>query len=164
MVSDEDAPLLSALKAKRRALAEAAGVPAYIVFTDKTLIEMAEKRPATLDDIAHITGVGAAKLDRYGLAFLQVINGAAHPAPHPVRRKLAAGNDGALFDALQEVARLLERGTDGTDKFLSLSPSTLRDIALRKPATREALARIKGMDDARLERYCAPVLDVLAKH
>src|SRR5690554_6973386 len=36
LVSDEDAPLLSALKAKRRALAEAARVPAYVIFTDKT--------------------------------------------------------------------------------------------------------------------------------
>src|SRR6056297_1237700 len=45
LVSDEDAPLLSALKAKRRALAEAAKVPAYVVFNDRTLIEMAEKRP-----------------------------------------------------------------------------------------------------------------------
>ena len=46
MVAEEDAPLLSALKAKRRALAEAQRVPAYVVFTDRTLIEMAETRPA----------------------------------------------------------------------------------------------------------------------
>ncbi len=46
MVSEEDAPLLSALKAKRRALAESARVPAYVIFPDRTLIEMAEKRPA----------------------------------------------------------------------------------------------------------------------
>jgi ATP-dependent DNA helicase RecQ len=164
MVSDEDAPLLSALKAKRRALAEAAGVPAYIVFTDKTLIEMAKKRPATLDDIAHITGVGAAKLDRYGLAFLQVINGAAPGAPHPVRRKLASGDDGALYDALEAAARALERGAAGTDKLLTLSPGVLRDIATRKPATRDTLARIKGMDDVRLDRFGAALLDVLQQH
>ena len=48
LVSEEDAPLLSALKAKRRALAEAAKVPAYVIFNDRTLIEMAESRPATL--------------------------------------------------------------------------------------------------------------------
>ena len=45
LVSDEDAPLLSALKAKRRALSEAAGLPAYMIFPDRTLIEMAESRP-----------------------------------------------------------------------------------------------------------------------
>jgi ATP-dependent DNA helicase RecQ len=55
LVSEEDAPLLSALKAKRRALAEAAGVPAYIVFNDRTLIEMAETRPASLDEMARIS-------------------------------------------------------------------------------------------------------------
>jgi len=58
-VADEDASLLSALKAKRRALAETAGLPAYVIFPDRTLIEMAEKRPMTLDDMMGITGVGA---------------------------------------------------------------------------------------------------------
>ncbi len=77
LVSDEDAPLLSALKAKRRALAEAASVPAYVIFNDKTLIEMAESRPSNLDDMARIGGVGAKKLDRYGDIFLEVITGAA---------------------------------------------------------------------------------------
>ena len=48
LVSEEDAPLLSALKARRRAFAEAAKVPAYIIFTDRTLIEMAEKRPRNI--------------------------------------------------------------------------------------------------------------------
>ncbi len=75
LVSEEDAPLLSALKAKRRALAEAARVPAYVIFTDKTLIEMAETRPATLDQMAKIGGVGATKLEKYGAAFLAVITG-----------------------------------------------------------------------------------------
>ena len=48
-VSEEDAPLLAALKGKRRALAEAASVPAYVIFPDRTLIEIATVRPATLD-------------------------------------------------------------------------------------------------------------------
>ena len=55
LVSDEDAPLLSALKAKRRFLAEQADVPAYIVFNDKTLIEMAQKRPKNFDEMAKST-------------------------------------------------------------------------------------------------------------
>ncbi|MGB3556206.1 MAG: DNA helicase RecQ, partial [Jannaschia sp.] len=89
LVSEEDAPLLSALKAKRRALAEAQGAPAYVVFTDRTLIEMAETRPATLDAMARISGIGATKLERYGATFLSVITGEAPDAPHPARRKLA---------------------------------------------------------------------------
>ncbi|MGB1207738.1 MAG: DNA helicase RecQ, partial [Paracoccaceae bacterium] len=69
LVSEDDAPLLSALKAKRRALADAARVPAYVIFTDRTLIEMAETRPASLDDMARIGGVGVKKLERYGMTF-----------------------------------------------------------------------------------------------
>ena len=66
-----DAPLLSALKAKRRFLAEQADVPAYIVFNDKTLIEMAQKRPKNFDEMAKINGIGSKKLDTYGAAFLE---------------------------------------------------------------------------------------------
>jgi hypothetical protein len=95
LVGEEDAPLLSALKAKRRALAEAAAVPAYVIFPDRTLIEMAEKRPATLDQMAGITGVGAKKLESYGRAFLEVITGAAD-ALHPARMALAGRPEGAF--------------------------------------------------------------------
>jgi ATP-dependent DNA helicase RecQ len=50
---------------------------------------MAETRPHTLDDFARIGGVGAAKLERYGAAFLAVISGEAAAPAHPARRKLA---------------------------------------------------------------------------
>ena len=73
LVADGNASLLAALKAKRRAFAEAAGMPAYIVFNDRTLIEMAERRPDSLDEMARINGVGAKKLEQYGKAFLEVI-------------------------------------------------------------------------------------------
>ena len=73
LVSEANAPLLAALKACRRSLADAAQVPAYIVFHDQTLIEMAETRPATLDDMKRINGVGAKKLERYGPTFLAII-------------------------------------------------------------------------------------------
>ena len=69
----EDEELLSALKALRRSLAAAAHQPAYIVFSDRTLIEMAAKRPTTLAGMEGIYGVGRAKLERYGQAFLDVV-------------------------------------------------------------------------------------------
>ncbi len=92
MISDADAPLLAALKAQRRALAEAARVPAYVIFPDRTLIEMAETRPAGLDAMARINGVGTKKLEKYGATFLGVINGDAPPPAHPVSQthRLAA--------------------------------------------------------------------------
>ncbi|MBK1634178.1 DNA helicase RecQ [Rhodovulum adriaticum] len=161
LVSDEDAPLLSALKAKRRALAEAARVPAYVIFTDRTLIEMAETRPETMDQMARITGVGATKLERYGAAFLEVITGAAADLPHPARRRLAGREAGALFDRLAEVQRDLARGTDGTGKFLSCTNATLRHIAERRPGSVSELERLPGMGPAKAERFGAAFLDVL---
>ena len=50
----------------------------YVIFHDSTLLEMLNRRPATLDEMAKISGVGQAKLDRYGNAFLQVLEGAAN--------------------------------------------------------------------------------------
>ena len=65
--------LLGALKALRGAMARAQKQPAYVVFPDRSLIEMAQERPTTIDDLAGIHGVGAAKLQKYGAAFLAVI-------------------------------------------------------------------------------------------
>ena len=70
---DADDELLAALKALRSAIATAQGQPAYVVFPDRTLIEMAKERPRGLDELAGIHGVGAAKLQKYGAAFLAVI-------------------------------------------------------------------------------------------
>lgn len=160
LVSDEDAPLLAALKAQRRALAEAARVPAYVIFNDRTLIEMAETRPANLDQMAAIGGVGAKKLERYGQVFLEVINGEAATV-HPTRRKLAGSDAGTLFDRLIEVQVELSRGADGTGKFLSCTHSTLRQIAERKPNCLDSLQRIQGMGENKIERFGPAFLDVV---
>ena len=71
--NDADAELLAALKALRGAIAAAQKQPAYVIFPDRTLIEMAKERPRGLDDLAGIHGVGAVKLQKYGSAFLAVI-------------------------------------------------------------------------------------------
>ena len=158
MVSDEDAPLLSALKAKRRGLAEAAKVPAYIIFNDRTLIEMAEKRPDTLDAMARIGGGGAKKLENFGDAFLEVINGAAAEM-HPTRRKLAGRAAGSVFDQLREVQTTLSRGADGGEKPLSCSTSLLAKVAQLHAPNLDAIERILG--EKRTERFGPAFLDVL---
>ena len=160
-VADEDASLLSALKAKRRALAEAAGAPAYVIFPDRTLIEMAEKRPMTLDQMMGITGVGAKKLESYGALFLSVITGADTAALHPARKALVGRDAGALFDRLAEVQLTLSRGDDGTGKYLSCTHSTLRQIAERRPSTLGEMQAIQGMGDLKTDRFGTAFLEVL---
>ena len=158
LVSDEDAPILSALKAKRRALAEAAGVPAYIIFNDKTLIEMAETRPATLDQMARVGGVGAKKLEHYGMAFLEVIAGEAE-ALHPRRRKLAGKEAGSVYDQLLEAQNSLSRGADGTGKPMSCTASVLARLAEAQPADLGGIERIIGARHA--ERFGPAFLEIL---
>lgn len=160
LVSEDDAPLLSALKAKRRALAEAADVPAYIVFNDKTLIEMAEKRPQTLDDMAHISGVGAKKLETYGAAFLSVITGSVEHI-HPARRKIAGRSEANLYDQLLEAQADLSRGYDGTEKPLSCSAALLAKVAQMRPRDHNTLVHILG--ERRAERFGQAFLNVLAQ-
>ena len=158
LVSDEDAPLLSALKAKRRALAEAARVPAYVIFTDKTLIEMAETRPATLDAMARIGGIGAKKLESYGRTFLEVITGAVEQM-HPTRRKMAGRTEGTVYDKLLAAQADLARGNDGIDKPLSCSAALLAKVAQLRPRDAREMERLLG--DKRAERFGPAFLDVL---
>ncbi|WP_271951834.1 DNA helicase RecQ [Ruegeria faecimaris] len=158
MVSEEDAPLLSALKAKRRALAESARVPAYVIFPDRTLIEMAETRPATLDDMARISGIGAKKLERYGATFLEVLTGAVEEL-HPARRKLAGRDQGEIYDRLLEVQSQLSRGPDGIDKPLTCTASQLAKVAQLRSDDPRAIEQVLG--GRRHERFGAAFLDVL---
>ncbi|WP_226625650.1 DNA helicase RecQ [Alloyangia pacifica] len=161
LVSEEDAPLMSALKAKRRALAEAASLPAYMIFPDRTLIEMAERRPESLDQMGAISGVGAKKLERYGAEFLSVITGGAPEETHPLRMRAAARGTGDLYDRLMSAQAELIRGEDGTEKPLSCSASLLAKIAgLRDPAP-EDLERILG--ERRFVRFGPAFMDLLAE-
>ena len=160
-VDEEDVALLTALKARRRNLAEAQGVPAYVVFPDRTLIEMAERRPQSLDEMIGINGIGARKLESYGQAFLEVILGEKVAPPHPSRRKLAGRDAGRLYDRLEEAQVALARGENGLGKYLSCSPATLKQIAESRPDSLSDLYRVSGMGEARTERFGAAFLQIL---
>ena len=158
LVSDENAALLSALKAKRRALAESARVPAYVIFTDKTLIEMAETRPMSMDAMAGIGGVGAKKLERYGADFLSIIAGEAPAPDHPARLKLAGRSEAAIYDRLLEAQAELSRG-DGTGKVMSCNAALLAKVAALRTPDMSGLERLLG--ERRTERFGETFLDIL---
>jgi ATP-dependent DNA helicase RecQ len=77
--SAAEAALLEALRVWRRQVAREHGVPAYTVFHDSTLEEIARRRPASAQELRSVSGVGAIKLERYGAALLDVIQSAAAP-------------------------------------------------------------------------------------
>ncbi|MDF2232818.1 DNA helicase RecQ [Albimonas sp. CAU 1670] len=162
LVDEADEPLLSALKVLRRRLAEAQNAPAYIVFNDRSLIDMATKKPRTMDELAQCHGVGAAKLARYGAEFLEVLTGAPAGDAHPGRIRAAASGDGELFDALHAAQLRLSRGVEGADKPLNCTNATLAKIVERRPDSLEALGQIPGMGPQKAERFGPAFLSILA--
>lgn len=73
LLSERDQQLYSALRALRLDLAKEAGKPAYTIFSDRTLIELALHKPASEAELTDIYGVGARKLERYGALFLEAV-------------------------------------------------------------------------------------------
>ncbi|MBW3559134.1 MAG: DNA helicase RecQ [Proteobacteria bacterium] len=75
-VPTADQPLFEALRAWRREAASAQAVPPYVIFADRTLLDIAAQRPRTRDELAGLYGVGQGKLARYGEAVLRVVRDA----------------------------------------------------------------------------------------
>lgn len=70
---DVENEMFAKLKAKRMEIAKAQNMPPYIIFHDKTLFEMIKKAPKNLDEMREISGVGEAKVKKYGKMFLDII-------------------------------------------------------------------------------------------
>ena len=69
----KDDPLFERLRALRRTLSVEAGVPPFVIFSDKTLHDMASRKPITEEQFLDVHGVGQVKYERYGEVFLQEI-------------------------------------------------------------------------------------------
>jgi len=72
-LGETDAVLFEALRKMRMTIAKDLAIPPYVVFADATLIAFATQRPTTHDALLGVSGVGQAKLERYGDAFLDII-------------------------------------------------------------------------------------------
>jgi len=73
--NDEDRALFANLKAIRLQIAKEQNVPPYVIFHDRTLLEMVTQKPSTLTEMAGISGIGQTKLEKYGTEFLQALQG-----------------------------------------------------------------------------------------
>ncbi|HET6390494.1 DNA helicase RecQ [Hyphomicrobium sp.] len=156
-VAREHQPLFDALRTMRQQLAASAKLPPYVVAQDKTLIELAEKRPTTEDALHDISGLGASKIARYGAAFLQVISQfKKHPALNnrlsaTVNATLAAhlrGLDAEAIAAERKIevstvyghlAEAIEAGLITAADALKLDPAEIDEIeeAFERCHTRE---------------------------
>ena len=83
VLSEPDFALFSRLRELRKRLAAEEGVPVYALFTNEQLAEMVQKRASSLSDLAAIDGVGKARIDRHGQAFLSLIREASGSPNQP---------------------------------------------------------------------------------
>ena len=72
-LSSQDREMLAQLKKKRLELAKERGVPAYVIFPDKTLADMAQRRPTSMEEFAEVKGVGKSKLEQFADIFIEVV-------------------------------------------------------------------------------------------
>ena len=128
LVLEEDEPLYSFLRQKRKEIAQSLDVPSYIVFSDKTLIEMVNRKPRSLDEMRSISGVGQKKLSKFGNQFLEIINGNVSLKTDRNRIKIAGHSNAWLYDKIVEVINKHNRGVTGLDKPLHVSPSLILKI------------------------------------
>ena len=70
---DRSREIFESLRKKRFELAKEQNIPPYLIFHDKTLLDIAETRPSNLDEFSNISGVGISKLDKYGSIFLDLL-------------------------------------------------------------------------------------------
>jgi ATP-dependent DNA helicase RecQ len=121
--------LFALLRAKRKELADQAGVPPYVIFSDRTLVEMAAYSPQSAENILNINGVGQVKARQYGESFLKIIkkycqkHGLPEKMPdstgkNPARKKQKGGGTkpegryieiGLAFNQGESLAGLAER-------------------------------------------------------
>jgi ATP-dependent DNA helicase RecQ len=86
-VEVEEEELFDALRSLRKQLARDRGVPPYVVFSDRTLRELARVKPGTLAQMREITGVGAAKLHEYGFDIISLIGQYLEERPRRRRKR-----------------------------------------------------------------------------
>ena len=113
---DYDAGLYSALAALRREIADERGVPAYVIFGNRALQDMARRVPRTSAEFARVSGVGRAKLEDLGGPFLERINAYAseHGWPEPSaavgKNARAAKEPRVVNQSFRETGRLISEG------------------------------------------------------
>ncbi len=127
--SEYDRSLFAILRNKRKELADEAGVPPYVIFSDKTLVEMAAYFPQGRESMLNISGVGKVKYERYGAAFLAIVkeysrsNKIDEKYKTPMREKDDAGRRymavGDAYNAGESVQDLMKRYDVSADTILN---------------------------------------------
>ncbi len=163
-VFGQAAAILRELYLWRNVIAERRDVPPFKVLGDRTLVELAQRMPRTLDELGRISGMGTHNVRRYGHDLLRLIaQGSSAEPPRPPQPEPAADPRVVdLYSALREWRR--DRAAQrAVESDVILAREVLWTLAQTMPTTSEALAETPGLGPWRLAQYGDELLAVIAR-
>ena len=162
--TEREERLWQALRSWRQQKAKADEVPAYVVCGDKTLRDIVEKMPQTLEELHEIYGLGEAKISKFGLEILNVCEAANQSGDRP------SENRETVLDELDEREQQLQQALlqwrekqaqmENTTPHSICSDDSLQDLVRNTPEIEADLQGIYGLGEVRIGRYGANILAV----
>ncbi len=171
------------LRAWRAAEAKALGKPAFVIFGDRVLHQLAVDAPATLAELQEVSGIGPAKAERWGTAILQVLTTpeSAPAPPVPVRAAASAPSKSlaaapipmggatdsytpASLEQALKVWRMHEAKRQDRAPLDLLQDGLLREIVLQRPRSVAALSSVPGVRRPWVEQFGDAVCTVIAQY
>jgi ribonuclease D len=160
-----EAAVLRELYAMRERIAQERDVPPFKVFSDKTLVAVAQHSPSTLNDLRPIEGMTPPQLRRYGKTLLDAVAIGQHaklpspPTPVPPSDPTVVERYAALREWRK--ARALERGVESD---VIISKDALWTLAERAPDSIDEMDNVPGLGPWRREVYGAEILEVIRRY
>lgn len=146
----------------REELAEARDCPAFKIFTNKVLVDLAQAAPSRLSELRYTKGMSASQVRRYGRHIIQAVSRAraADALPEPPRYRPPDPVISDRYTALHSwrKERAIQRGVESD---VIVSKQTLWDLAHKIPATLEDLRGVQGMGPWRVQTYGQEILGVI---
>jgi ATP-dependent DNA helicase RecQ len=171
----DEVPLFQHLRNLRKYVADEMGVPPYAIFSDTSLRAMAQERPQTKEQFAHIPGVGSGKLETYFAPFTDEIRSycALHNMPVglfiPDQAKrivekqaplLTTEQQQELFRTLRTLRRSLAE-EQGQPPYFVFPESTLQALVQALPQSQSEFLQLPGVGKRKLELYYTPFTDAI---
>lgn len=167
--------LYEKLRLFRKKLADEEHVPPFVVFSDATLEEMAEKHPLTLEELGTVSGVGKFKLEKYGRRFLALlIKEKDTPSFEEIEEEKTkekrddgipqalSGEDEFIYNYLASVRmKLAEK--EGKRAFHVFSNKTLRHMAILRPHSKEEMMEVYGVGPMKWDKYGEDFLSAVSE-
>jgi ATP-dependent DNA helicase RecQ len=157
---EADLSLYNTLKAWRLEQMKVDKVPAYVIFTDKTLNELCRIRPRSVAELLDVGGIGAAKVNRYGNQVLAIIEEATQASESPSDSSPSTETDSVLRNTLK-AWRLEQMKVDKVPAYVIFNDQALNELCQVRPRTIAELLGITGIGPARADRYGDQILAIL---